>query len=313
MLEPISLDVFTVFLSSISILIVLDIILYISWKNHKDDFRGLGLWVVAYSMFSLSYFLYPLSVANNELGINFIANLIMIGAMFLMYRGTRMFFNLENKLIHQFAGFATFITVMVIFTFIKPDVIVRIISFSLIGSFFTFKELILFVRSKQTDFLSSSMIIISKGVIVLVLMLRIIPALSLLPHSSYLEIGNPDSIILLAVLTSTTSYTIGYLLLISYRLQQKQADLVSEKNQLLEDVSKRNRELEKAQAELQTLSGLLPICSHCKKIRDEEGYWKRIESYIEEHTKAQFSHGLCENCADELYGKLDWYRDWKKE
>lgn len=313
MLEPIGLDLFTVFLSSVSILLVLDIILFISWKNHKKDFRGLGFWVIAYLMFSLSYFLYPQSVAFDTLLLNFVANLIMIGAMILMYAGTRMFLDLENNSVHHFAIFLLFFLILLIFTFFKPNVIVRIIAFSLLGSFFTIKELIIFVRSKDTDFLSASMIILSKGVIVLLLMLRIIPALNLLPHSSYQEIGNPDSLILLAVLTATTAYTIGYLLLISFRLQRKQENLISEKNQLLDDMSTRNRELEKAQAELKTLSGLLPICSKCKKIRDEEGYWNRIETYIEKRTEAHFSHSLCESCADELYGELDWYRKWKNE
>jgi hypothetical protein len=44
------------------------------------------------------------------------------------------------------------------------------------------------------------------------------------------------------------------------------------------------------------LSGLLPICSHCKKIRNDAGYWERIESYIAKHSAAQFTHGICVDC-----------------
>lgn len=64
-------------------------------------------------------------------------------------------------------------------------------------------------------------------------------------------------------------------------------------------------------SELKKLSGLLPICLNCKKIRDSEGYWKKIESYIAEHSDAKFTHGLCEDCMEELYGKKEWYS--KKE
>ena len=53
--------------------------------------------------------------------------------------------------------------------------------------------------------------------------------------------------------------------------------------------------------ELQTLSGLLPICSSCKNIRDDSGYWERIESYVSKHSGAEFSHGLCPECAKKLY------------
>ncbi len=59
--------------------------------------------------------------------------------------------------------------------------------------------------------------------------------------------------------------------------------------------------LQKALAEVRTLSGLLPICSSCKKIRDDEGYWTEVEIYILEHSDADFTHGLCPDCAERLY------------
>jgi DNA-binding NarL/FixJ family response regulator len=71
-------------------------------------------------------------------------------------------------------------------------------------------------------------------------------------------------------------------------------------------------ELQEALAQVKALSGLLPICASCKKIRDDRGYWNQIESYISEHSEATFSHGLCEVCADKLYGQEDWYRKRKK-
>ena len=52
----------------------------------------------------------------------------------------------------------------------------------------------------------------------------------------------------------------------------------------------------KLDANIKTLSGLLPICSHCKKIRDDKGYWNKIEGYIQKHSTAQFSHGICPEC-----------------
>jgi len=62
-----------------------------------------------------------------------------------------------------------------------------------------------------------------------------------------------------------------------------------------------NSELKKALAEVKQLRGILPICSSCKKIRDDEGYWRRIETYIKEHTDAEFSHGICPACAKKLF------------
>lgn len=63
-------------------------------------------------------------------------------------------------------------------------------------------------------------------------------------------------------------------------------------------------ELEKSLAELKKLSGLLPICASCKKIRDDQGYWQQIEAYIRDHSEAEFSHGICPDCAKKLYPKF---------
>ena len=63
--------------------------------------------------------------------------------------------------------------------------------------------------------------------------------------------------------------------------------------------------LQKALSEVKTLRGFLPICASCKKIRDDKGYWNQIESYIRNHSEAEFSHGICPDCARKLYPDLD--------
>ena len=65
--------------------------------------------------------------------------------------------------------------------------------------------------------------------------------------------------------------------------------------------------LEKATEEIKRLSGLLPICSSCKKIRDNKGYWNQIEDYVDEHSEVTFTHGICPECARELYP--DFYEE----
>jgi PAS domain S-box-containing protein len=65
--------------------------------------------------------------------------------------------------------------------------------------------------------------------------------------------------------------------------------------------------------DIKTLQGLLPICSRCKDIRDEEGYWNQIENYISDHAEVHFSHSLCEKCTEELYGQEKWYIKMKKK
>lgn len=62
-----------------------------------------------------------------------------------------------------------------------------------------------------------------------------------------------------------------------------------------------NKELNDYITEIQILRGIIPICSFCKKIRDDEGYWQDIESYMSQYTEAQFSHGICSACKEEHY------------
>jgi len=68
-------------------------------------------------------------------------------------------------------------------------------------------------------------------------------------------------------------------------------------------------ELKDALNEVKTLSGLLPICASCKKIRDDNGYWNQIESYIRDRSEAEFSHSICPECSKKLYPEISKEND----
>lgn len=88
---------------------------------------------------------------------------------------------------------------------------------------------------------------------------------------------------------------------------------IRDREQLEEQREKIIKELQEALDKVKTLSGLLPICSDCKKIRDDKGCWNSLEGYIERHSDASFSHGMCSECSDILYGNQDWYIEMKEE
>lgn len=71
----------------------------------------------------------------------------------------------------------------------------------------------------------------------------------------------------------------------------------------LEEQKRLNRELQAALDRVKKLEGIIPICSSCKKIRSDEGYWTQVERYISEHTEVMFSHSLCPDCASKLFPK----------
>jgi len=81
---------------------------------------------------------------------------------------------------------------------------------------------------------------------------------------------------------------------------------IQSQNEELEQHRERLEEMvDEALSEITTLSGLLPICSYCKKVRDDKGYWEQIESYIEEHSDAEFSHGMCPDCLKRELSNID--------
>lgn len=75
--------------------------------------------------------------------------------------------------------------------------------------------------------------------------------------------------------------------------------------QLQEKLKEKISELEKALEEINTLQGLIPICSYCKRVRSDKDYWEQVESYISRHSPFRFTHGICPDCLKKLEAQLD--------
>ena len=95
------------------------------------------------------------------------------------------------------------------------------------------------------------------------------------------------------------------------KIRERTEELDAANEKLLAEIEERKKaeaekeklilELRKALQEVKVLSGFLPICASCKKIRDDKGYWNQIEEYIRKHSHAEFSHGICPDCSKKLY------------
>jgi PAS domain S-box-containing protein len=79
---------------------------------------------------------------------------------------------------------------------------------------------------------------------------------------------------------------------------------ITKRKEIEADREKLISKLRDALNKIKTLSGIIPICASCKKIRDDKGYWNQLENYINEHSEAHFSHGICPECAEKLYPNL---------
>lgn len=82
------------------------------------------------------------------------------------------------------------------------------------------------------------------------------------------------------------------------------SDSLKEIKNQRDELQDKNLQLSKALEEVKTLSGLLPICANCKKVRDDDGYWSEVEVYVKDHSDLQFSHGICPDCAEKLYPEI---------
>jgi hypothetical protein len=85
---------------------------------------------------------------------------------------------------------------------------------------------------------------------------------------------------------------------------RKMTIMSNEMANMARDLHKKNRELKEVYSKIKVLSGIIPICMHCKEIRDDQGYWNKVEKFITEHSEAQFSHGICKKCRKKYYPEL---------
>jgi len=143
-----------------------------------------------------------------------------------------------------------------------------------------------------------------KGMIVTFVFVPVSTVMYVVSHMS-----GPSAIPFVAVMN-----IIFFMLCISWIAFHYESTREETEKALIEDIDARIKtekeleatveELKSAYSEVNTLSGLLPICASCKKIRDDSGYWTQIELYIKKHSDAEFSHGICPECAKKYYPDL---------
>ena len=129
-----------------------------------------------------------------------------------------------------------------------------------------------------------------------------------------LLLGITISLLLFGMVLSLTKSRSQAIALANTTLDLEKANIglreeITERKQTEEQRDRLISDLQKALSEVKTLRGFLPICSYCKNIRDDKGYWSKIESYINKHSDAEFSHGICPECAKKYYPDLDLYNN----
>lgn len=140
---------------------------------------------------------------------------------------------------------------------------------------------------------------------------------------SHVEINNAVYATIRAASYSAAMLLLIFIFIQQYKMRRRQRLIFQLNQELSSDIEQRKKdeeekelligELKEALNNVKVLSGLVPICARCKKIRDDEGYWNNLETFLENHSDILFSHGMCQECSDELYGDQKWYKKMKKK
>ncbi len=213
-----------------------------------------------------------------------IAIAVLATVLYYLLRWKRLYGLVKNLFVLGACAFA-------IFAVVYPNTYHTIFVWSGLGPIFAF-----FLLGKK------------KGVIVCVTVLPVVTLLFIRYH----VLGASD-LPLVALVNMVIFIICVALLTFHYETTREETEKalaadIAEREKTAQEMAKLIVELEDALADVKTLRGLLPICSSCKKIRDDKGYWNQIDSFFQKHAKTQFSHGICPDCEARLYGNEEWYR-----
>jgi hypothetical protein len=286
------------------------------FRRSQKTYPGFGYWLACNAVLLTVYLLLALrGVLPDWLSISVALGLGVLAAV-LRLEGIKHFYGTRAVWLPNLAVPILTVGVMHYFLVAVPSVLVRTVIFWLVVTVYLVRiASILNARSPREERLlcnfCAAFFVGYAGMAVF----RIITWL-LWPQERALFVATPSTILFfLSSVVFDIAWTTSFLALNGQRLAHELAaaqDQLAEKNcQLVDEMNERaaaqsaverkSEELKNAFEEIKILSGIIPICMYCKKVRDDEGYWKQIEQFISSRSEAQFSHGICPKCLEEQY------------
>jgi hypothetical protein len=277
----------------------------VNYLYSRKIFPGFRSWTLASFLSALAVLLLGLRHFLPDFISIISSNTLAIIAMFFFYNGFKSFAGEKlNLQLHLVFIIVYSIVLFPTLTYLTPNLRARIIIASIAsGGYFLLCGLVHY-RQVQQGFLKLNKLLMTT--ILLLVALRAFRAVYyFIPSNNISDLissGGVAGVFILMLSMLSASFLIGLMQLNSQRLEEDNI----KQNMLLRE---RGAELEKALSEIKTLQGILPICSNCKSIRDDKGYWQKLEKFLEERSAAEFSHSICPECAKKLYPDLDIYDD----
>ena len=277
--------------------VLLTLTLFIFRATRRVLYPGLGFWTTSEGLQALGYLLLALRGVAPDLESVYLANVLFPLAAVIRLDGTRRFFDLPPARRGWYALPVVQLLCLSLSTLVPNAEAFRggVTSAAVAVPLFAMVAVI-WRRSPPERWTFHATVGAAFGILGLILTVRAAVLATMIRSTSYSWLaGTPlEESVFLAILLGHIAAVAGFLMLHSERLG---TDLLRAQAGLQANVA----DLEQALAEVKTLSGLLPICAHCKKVRDDAGYWTQIEVFVRDRSEAEFSHGICPDCARQLY------------
>ena len=292
------LDLKTLFVTLAVITTFVGLALFFYGKNSKT-YPGFHLWAIGTFFAAISYI--AMLLRGGAIPV-WASILIVNGAAVLagLFRldGVTRFLRGKSLARMYYASFPVAVLFAGYFHFIRDSVIIRTAALAGWACLFTWAIAALFIRSESAG---TRLLNYTAGGI------NIAYGLSMLVRT-VLNAQNGGS----AILESNAPNAVFFSSVIVYEIWLGQLIMMMNSRRMEQELKLNEEELRlnvdrlgKAMSEVKVLKGLLPICATCKKIRDDRGYWKQLEWYIDEHSEATFTHGICPECADDFRKEVE--------
>lgn len=272
--------------------------LFLQYRGDRTH-AGPGWWTLGAAALSLGFACNYLRDAPAVARIAIVGNnLLFLAGTMLLYTGVLRFLGRPERRKMLVALFAGVSAAILYFTFVTDSVPLRRV---IIATALTLVELltayVLFAYRPPVASAPSSFLALVFLAHSFFMVSRALTPLSG-PHVEAIFSASTSQVATyVSALVSTTLWTFGFILLVSQRLNAERQETIAELNSAFEQI--------------RTLRGILPICAHCKKIRDDGGFWQQVEEYVSHHTEVEFSHGICPGCMESLYPKYSAKREAK--
>jgi len=283
-----------VVLTAVETLLALTLVFF---RATRRTYPGFGRWTIAEGMQAGGYVLMALRGAIPDwlsiLGTNALFPLAAV----IRLGGARRFFGIGPKTRVWYAVPAAAVLSAALFRYVSDDVAARTAILCLLTMVPIVATAALILRSIPEERpLFSRAIAAALAVVVVALALRTTVALTD-PQFALLRETPLQVVTFVGFLLGHVAVTLAFITLNAERMEH---ELSRAEASLTRTVA----ELQQALAEVKTLSGLLPVCASCRRIREEGDRWTSLEEYVHRHTEAQFTHGICPECAAKLYPDL---------